>query len=133
MRRPRRVPLALTSAQKAAILYRVVNNQLDRVYAAISDPTRRRMLARLSHGPLSVSELGRPLGMTLAGVGKHVAVLETAGLVFTHKSGRVRTCELRGEPYVEASAWIDEQRAFWQTRLERVAAHLAGAELQEES
>ncbi len=71
-----------------------------------------------------MSDLGRPLGMTLAGVGKHVAVLEGAGLVSTRKAGRVRTCELRGETYTAAAAWIDEQRAFWESRLDRVQSYL---------
>jgi DNA-binding transcriptional ArsR family regulator len=94
------------------------------VYGALADPTRRGMLERLRRGPLTVSDLGRPLGMTLAGVGKHVAVLEGAGLVRTRKSGRVRTCELRGGAYSEAAAWIDEQRAFWESQLDRVATYL---------
>lgn len=82
------------------------------------------MLERLRRGPLTVSDLGRPLGMTLAGVGKHVAVLEGAGLVRTRKSGRVRVCELHGEAYTDAAAWIDEQRAFWEERLDRVQRYL---------
>lgn len=102
----------------------MVNDLLDRVYGALADPTRRGMLERLRGGPLTVSDLGRPLGMTLAGVGKHVAVLEGAGLVHTQKSGRVRTCELRGEAYAEAAAWIDEQRAFWEERLDRMESYL---------
>ena len=109
---------------EATILNRVVNQGLDRVYGALADPTRRGMLERLRRGPLSISELGAPTGMTLAGVGKHVAVLEGAGLVHTRKSGRVRTCELHGDAYTEAAAWIDEQRAFWHERLDRVTAYL---------
>ena len=102
----------------------MVNESLDRVYGALADPTRRGMLERLRRGPLTVSDLGRPLGMTLAGVGKHVAVLEGAGLVRTWKSGRVRTCELRGDAYTGAAAWIDEQRVFWAERLDRVQDYL---------
>lgn len=104
---------------------------LDRVYGALADPTRRRMLERLSRGPLTVSELGRPFGITLAAVGKHVAVLEGVGLVQTHKVGRVRTCELHGEAYADAAAWIDEQRRFWETRLDRVVDYLDGAAMRE--
>ena len=102
----------------------MVNNSLDAVYGALADPTRRGMLERLRRGPLTVSELGGPTGMTLAGVGKHVAVLESAGLVRTRKTGRVRTCELRGEAYTEAAAWIDEQRVFWETQLDRMQTYL---------
>jgi DNA-binding transcriptional ArsR family regulator len=114
----------LRGKSAALILNRVVNESLDAVYGALADPTRRGMLERLRRGPLTVSELGAPTGMTLAGVGKHVAVLEAAGLVRTRKSGRVRTCELHGEAYTEAATWIDEQRAFWETRLERVQSYL---------
>jgi DNA-binding transcriptional ArsR family regulator len=97
---------------------------LDRVYGALADPTRRGMLERLRLGPHTVSDLGRPFGITLAAVGKHVAVLEGVGLVQTRKVGRVRTCELHGEAYSEAAAWIDEQRRFWETRLDRVVTYL---------
>lgn len=103
------------------------------MYGALADPTRRGMLERLRRGPLTISDLGRPLGMTLAGVGKHVAVLEGAGLVSTRKAGRVRTCELRGEAYTEAAGWIDEQRAFWEGQLDRVEAFLDGRDLEERS
>ena len=106
------------------MLYHMVNNPLDAVYGALADPTRRGMLERLRRGPLTISALGAPTGMTLAGVGKHVAVLEGAGLVRTRKSGRVRTCELNGEAYTAAAAWIDEQRAFWEERLDRVTTYL---------
>lgn len=105
----------------------MVNGTLDRVYGALADPTRRGMLERLRQGPLTVSDLGRPLGMTLAGVGKHVAVLEGAGLVRTRKAGRVRTCELQGEAYTEAAAWIDDQRALWDERLDRLDTYLEEA------
>src|SRR4051812_13513551 len=87
----------LTAGDDPAILYRVVKQlmtELDALYAALADPTRREMIARLRNGPLSISDLGAPFGMTLAGVGKHVAALESAGIVRTHKSGRVRSCAL---------------------------------------
>lgn len=102
----------------------MVNDSLDRVYGALADPTRRGMLERLRRGPLTVSDLGRPFDITLAAVGKHIAVLEGVGLVQTRKVGRVRTCELHGEAYTEAAAWIDEQRQFWETRLDRVVDFL---------
>ena len=73
------------------------DENLDRVFHALSDCSRRRMIERLSSGPASVSELGRPLPMTLAAVVQHVQVLEAAGLVRTQKVGRVRRCELRAE------------------------------------
>lgn len=104
----------------------MVNDTLGRVYGALADPTRRGMLERLRRGPLTVSDLGRPFDITLAAVGKHIAVLEGVSLVQTRKVGRVRTCELRGEAYTEAAAWIDEQRRFWETRLDRVVDYLEG-------
>ena len=107
----------------------MVNNPMagagvERVYAALGDPTRRAMVERLRRGPSSISELGKPLGMTLAGVGKHVAVLEASGVVRTTKIGRVRRCELVAGSLDEAAAWIDETRAFWNAGVDRMIDHL---------
>lgn len=97
---------------------------VERVYAALGDPARRAMVERLRSGPSSVSELGAPLGMTLAGVGKHVAVLEASGIIRTTKTGRVRSCELVTGSLDEAAAWIDETRAFWNAGVDRMIDHL---------
>jgi DNA-binding transcriptional ArsR family regulator len=107
----------------------MVNNAVsergvERVYAALGDPVRRAMVERLRRGPSSVSELGAPLGMTLAGVGKHVAVLEASGLIRTTKVGRVRRCELVAGSLDEAAAWIAETRAFWNAGMDRMIDHL---------
>jgi DNA-binding transcriptional ArsR family regulator len=107
----------------------MVNNtasetRVERVYAALGDPARRAMVERLRRGPSSVSELGAPLGMTLAGVGKHVAVLEASGVIRTTKVGRVRSCELVAGSLDEAAAWIDETRAFWNAGVDRMIDHL---------
>lgn len=119
----------MTIGGEAVILNRMVNNAVaepgvDRVYAALGDPARRLMVERLRRGPSSVSDLGAPLGMTLAGVGKHVAVLEASGLIRTTKTGRVRTCELVVGAFDEAAAWIDETRAFWNAGVDRMIEQL---------
>ena len=111
----------------------MVNNQaadirVERVYAALGDPARRAMVERLRLGPLSVSSLGAPLGMTLAGIGKHVAVLESSGIIRTAKVGRVRTCELVVGALDEAAAWIDETRAFWNAGIDRMIEQLEKSE-----
>jgi DNA-binding transcriptional ArsR family regulator len=101
----------------------VVNN-LDAVYAALADPTRRSMVERLRGGELSVSALGEPYGMTLAAIGKHVTVLETAGIVRTRKSGRVRSCALVPSGLDDATGWLREQEAFWHDRIDALTAYL---------
>ena len=105
------------------MLYRMVNN-LDAVYAALADPTRRSMVESLRTGPLSVSELGSPHGMTLAAVGKHVAVLEAAGIIRTRKTGRVRSCAIVPTALTEANDWMTRQQAVWNSSLDALAAHL---------
>ena len=113
----------MTGVGGSAILYRMVNN-LDAVYAALADPTRRSMVEELRSGPLSVSALGSPHGMTLAAVGKHVAVLELAGIIRTHKSGRVRSCALVPHALTEANEWMSRQHAAWTASLDALATHL---------
>lgn len=93
---------------------------LDRVFHALSDGSRRRMIERLCTGPASVSELARPLPMTLAAVVQHVQVLEAAGLVRTHKVGRVRHCRLRAEALRPVDGWIAERQAMWAAAFDRL-------------
>jgi len=100
-------------------------NNLDSVYSALADPTRRLMVERLGSGPLSVSELGEPLAMTLAAVGKHISVLESAGIIRTAKVGRVRSCTLVPRATDAAASWLDDQRSFWETRLDSLEGYLA--------
>jgi DNA-binding transcriptional ArsR family regulator len=99
--------------------------ELDALYGALSDPTRRGMIARLQGGPLSISDLGEPFGMTLAAIGKHVAALESAGIVRTHKQGRVRRCALVPRGLSPAASWLTEQEQFWNERLDALEEHLA--------
>lgn len=93
---------------------------LDRVYAALADPTRRAMVERLARGPASVSELARPLKMSLPAVAQHLKVLEESGLVSSRKVGRVRTCRIQAKRLDAAQAWIAEQRALWEARFDRM-------------
>jgi len=98
---------------------------LDRTFAALADPTRRGLVARLSARPsLSVSELAAPLPMSLQAVMKHLDVLAEAGLLARQKSGRTVTCRLRAEPMREANDWLNRYEKFWSERLDRLATFL---------
>jgi DNA-binding transcriptional ArsR family regulator len=108
------------------IVKQVVNQSLDRVFQALADPTRRGMVERLVRGPASVSELSRPLAMSLPAVMQHLQVLEDAGLVRSEKTGRVRTCRIEPDALRAAEAWITGQRTAWETRLDRLGDYLAG-------
>ena len=100
-------------------------DDLDRTFHALADPSRRQMLGRLGRGPASVSELARPLPMTLAAVVQHVQLLERAGLVRSEKVGRVRTCRLDDGPLRAAEQWFAGQRITWELRLDRLGDVLA--------
>ena len=97
----------------------------DDVFDALGDPTRRALLARLSRGPMSVSEVGRPFSITLAAVVQHLQVLERSRLVRTEKVGRVRTCWIEPAGLDVAAAWLAERRALWERRLDRLGDVLA--------
>jgi len=90
---------------------------LDHLFHALADPARRAMVARLTLGPAPVSELARPLPMSLPSVMQHLAVLESAGLVSSHKVGRVRTCAVQAEALQLAEQWISATRRQWERRL----------------
>ena len=98
---------------------------LDRVFQALSDPSRRAMVERLSRGPASVSELAQPLAMSLPAVMQHLQVLETSGLIHTEKVGRVRTCRIEPVPLRRAEQWISARRSGWERRLDRLGDYLA--------
>ncbi len=100
----------------------VQSQVLDRTFSALSDPTRRDILERLTRGPASVSELARPTGISLPGVLKHVRILEEANLVTTEKRGRTRECRLGPEQMDDATTWIESQRRQWERRLDRLEA-----------
>ncbi len=98
---------------------------LDRVFQALADPGRRLMVERLSDGPASVSDLGRPLAMSLAAVLQHVQVLEASGLVRSQKIGRTRTCSINPAALRSAEQWMSERRTIWERRLDRLGDYLA--------
>jgi DNA-binding transcriptional ArsR family regulator len=98
---------------------------LDLVFHALADPTRRMMVERLSRGPASVSELARPLTMSLPAVVQHLHVLEASGLVRSEKVGRVRTCRMESRTLRLAEQWIAERRMSWERRLDRLGDFLA--------
>src|SRR5882672_11829982 len=89
---------------------------LDRVFAALADPTRRGVLESLAGGSLGVSELAAPSGMSLPGFMKHLRVLEDAGLIAREKEGRVVRCELSAQPLQEAAVWLSRYEKFWTER-----------------
>ena len=101
---------------------------VDRVFHALGDPTRRALVERLSEGPISVSLLAKPLAITLAAVVQHLQILENSGLVRTEKLGRVRTCRIETSGLSVAEQWIEDRRATWEKRLDRL-----GELLEEES
>ena len=100
--------------------------RLDRLFQALADPSRRVMVERLSRGPASVSELARPLAMSLPAVVQHLQVLEASGLVRSEKIGRVRTCRIEPAALRSAERWIADRRATWERHLDRLGEYLAG-------
>ena len=101
---------------------------LDEVLVALADPTRREVVRRLGSGPASVGELARPFPITLPSFMKHLRTLESSGLVRTAKSGRVRTCTLNHERLALLDGWLDEQRAIWEARTDRLEALVTSQE-----
>jgi DNA-binding transcriptional ArsR family regulator len=97
----------------------------DLTFHALGDATRRAMVDQLSHGPASVSELARPLAISLPAVVQHLHVLEASGLVGSHKVGRVRTCHVEPAAMRGAEQWIAQRRVEWESRLDRLGKFLA--------
>ena len=93
----------------------------DQVFHALGDPTRRRILEHLTHGPISVSKLAEPLSVTLAAVIQHLQILEEAQLVTTQKTGRVRTCAINPAGIAAAQTWLNARKTPWETRFDRLA------------
>ncbi len=101
---------------------------LDSLFHALADPTRRAMIERLSRGPAPVSELARPLPMSLPAAMQHLGVLEAAGLVRSEKVGRVRTCSIQPATLSQAEQWINARRQEWDRRLDRLGDYLQSLE-----
>ena len=100
------------------------SSDLDRLFHALADPARRAMVERLSRGPAPVSELARPLPMSLPSAMQHLGVLEAAGLVRSEKVGRVRTCAIAPDALSKAEQWINARRIEWERRLDRLGEYL---------
>src|SRR5689334_17384778 len=97
---------------------------LDRTFHALSDPTRRAMVQRLARGPASVSELAKPLSISLPAVMQHLQVLEASGIVKSAKVGRVRTCSVEAKVLTRAEQWIAQRREQWERKLDRLGEYL---------
>jgi DNA-binding transcriptional ArsR family regulator len=95
--------------------------QLDGIFLALADPTRRAVLSRLGAGPASISELAKPFDMALPSFMKHIRFLEESGLIVTRKAGRVRSCALEEKRFALVDGWLAEQRAIWEGRIDRLA------------
>ena len=102
----------------------MATDQLTSTFAALADPTRRAILARLSAGEASVTELAEPFAMSLPAVSKHLKVLERAGLVERGREAQYRPCTLNGRPLRDADEWIERYRRFWEQSLDRLDAYL---------
>ena len=105
-------------------------DQLSVTFAALADPTRRAILARLSQGEASVTDLAKPFDLSLPGVSKHLKVLQRAGLITQSRNAQWRPCRLEGARLHEAAEWVGEFRRFWDESFERLDEYLA--ELQKE-
>jgi DNA-binding transcriptional ArsR family regulator len=103
---------------------RAAREPVDEVLHALADPSRRRIVERLSHAPATVSELAAPLAMSLPAVHQHLQVLETSGLVTSEKVGRVRTCRVQPAALGPVERWLVEQRSTWERRLDRLGEYL---------
>jgi DNA-binding transcriptional ArsR family regulator len=115
----------LTSERPWITVNRMVKSQtLDQTFSALSDPTRRAMLERLSLGPATISELAAPARMSLPGVLKHVRILEEADLVVSEKRGRSRECRLGSARLDDATRWIEWYRGRWDRRLDGLEAYI---------
>jgi DNA-binding transcriptional ArsR family regulator len=97
---------------------------LDRTFAALADPTRRAILARLASGEISVTKLAEPFAMSLPAVSKHLTVLERAGLIVRGRRAQLRPCRLEAAPLKEVSEWVERYRRFWEESFDRLDVYL---------
>ncbi|HEV7718089.1 MAG TPA: metalloregulator ArsR/SmtB family transcription factor [Arsenicitalea sp.] len=107
--------------------------ELDGVFQALADPTRRAVLGRLGRGPASISELAAPFEMALPSFMKHIHLLEQSGWIQTRKQGRVRTCAIDKQRFAAVEAWLSEQRALWEGRTDRLEKFVTDAQEKERS
>jgi len=102
----------------------VPDEQLDAMFAALADPTRRSIVAHLTKGEATVNELAEPFAMSLQAVSRHIQVLERAGLISRSRLRQTRPCRLELDAFRTATDWIDDQRRVWSERLDRLGQHL---------
>jgi DNA-binding transcriptional ArsR family regulator len=102
----------------------VPTDRLSRIFAALADPTRRAILARLADGDATVTELAEPFSISLPAISRHLKVLEHAGLISRNRTAQWRSSSLQVEPLREATAWMEQYRLFWDTNFDRLDAHL---------
>ena len=107
--------------------------QLDQVFGALSDATRRAIVMRLCEGEASVGELAKPFEMALPSLMKHIRILEISGLVASEKNGRVRTCSLQTEALATLEVWLEAQREIWEQRLDRLEMFVEKLKKEEKS
>ena len=105
--------------------------QLNGIFQAIADPTRRAVLGRLASGPASVSDLARPFNMALPSFMQHIRLLEESGWIRTRKVGRVRICAIEEEPFTAVERWLFEQRAIWEGRSDRLQRFVESVRVEE--
>ncbi|RJO69249.1 ArsR family transcriptional regulator [Nocardia panacis] len=101
-----------------------MTDELSRTFAALADPTRRAILARLTEGEATVTELAEPFAMSLPAISKHLKVLERAGLITRGQNAQWRPCRLDAAPLAEATDWLDRYRRFWDRRFDLLDTHL---------
>jgi len=102
----------------------VATDQLSRTFAALADPTRRAILARLADGEATVNELAKPFPMSLQAISKHLKVLEGAGLITRGRTAQLRPSRLHGAPLKDAAYWLERYRQFWEGSFDRLNEHL---------
>lgn len=108
-----------------------MNDHLSTTFAALADPTRRAILAKLASGEASVSELAEPFSISMPAITKHLKVLENAGLISRTRSAQFRPCKLEAAPLKEVAGWVEEYRRFWAESFDRLEAYLAEVQTEE--
>jgi DNA-binding transcriptional ArsR family regulator len=111
----------------------VATDRLSTIFAALADPTRRAILARLTEGDATVSELAEPFAISLPAISRHLKVLEQAGLISRSRSAQWRSSSLEAAPLKEATDWMERYRRFWDTNFDRLDAHLRRVQQQQSS
>jgi DNA-binding transcriptional ArsR family regulator len=109
------------------------SEQLNGIFQALADPTRRAVLGRLGQGPASIGELAKPFDMALPSFMKHIHVLEDTGWIRTRKAGRVRTCAIEKKPLAAVEAWLSAQRALWEGRTDRLELFVTASRKKDKS